>query len=87
MDEFMTVTWTSTQLVHQVLNNYTYTDLEAKEVTLQPEGDDFKNDAQKNRNDVEDGVDGSFEDLFLVNVLAGCVEVEHRPRNQHCYQL
>lgn len=34
MDEFMTVTWTSTLLVHQVLNNYTYTDLEAKEVTL-----------------------------------------------------
>lgn len=34
------------------------TNLEAKEVALQPEGNDFQDDAQENRNYVEDGVDG-----------------------------
>lgn len=50
-------------------------------MALQPEGNDLKDDAQKNRNDVEDGVDGSFQDLLLVNVLAGGIEVEHGPGN------
>lgn len=61
----------------------TSTNLKAKEVALQPEGNDFQDDAQKNRNDVEDGVDGPLQNLLLVNVLTGCVEVEHGSRNQH----
>lgn len=61
------------------------TNLEAKEVALQPEGNDFQDDAQKNRNYVEDGVDGSLQDLLLVNVLTGCIQVKHGSRNQHCH--
>lgn len=38
-------------------------------MALQPESDDLQNDAQKNRNDVKDGVDGSFQYLFLVNIF------------------
>lgn len=56
-------------------------------MALQPEGNDFQNDAQENRNDVKDGVDGSVEDLLLVNVLTGSIEVENRSRNQHRHQL
>lgn len=61
------------------------TNLEAKEVALQPEGDNFQDDAQKNRDDVEDGVDGPLQDLLLVNVLAGCIEVKDGSRNQDCH--
>lgn len=61
------------------------TNLEAKKVALQPEGNDFQNDTQKNRNYVEDGVDGPFQDLLLVNVLTGCIEVKHSSRNQYCH--
>lgn len=61
------------------------THLEAKEVALQPEGNDFQDDAQKNRNYVKDGVDGPLQDLLLVNVLTGCIQVKHGSRNQHCH--
>lgn len=61
------------------------TNLEAKEVALQPEGDNFQDDAQKNRDDVEDSVDGPLQDLLLVNVLAGCIEVKDGSRNQDCH--
>lgn len=47
--------------------------LEAKEMALQPERDDLQNDAQKNRDDVEDGVDGSLQNLLLVDVLTSSV--------------
>lgn len=50
-------------------------------MALQPEGNDFQDDTQKNRNYVEDGVDGPFQDLLLVNVLTGCIEVKHSSRN------
>ena len=56
-------------------------DQEAKQVTLKPEGKDFQNDPQENRDYVEDGVDRPLEDLLLVDVLAGCVEVEHSTRD------
>lgn len=71
----------SLSLRNQLLSPGISTNLEAKEVALQPEGNDFQNDTQKNRNYVEDGVDGPFQDLLLVNVLTGCIEVKHGSRN------
>lgn len=56
-------------------------------MALQPEGNDFQDDAQKNRNYVEDGVDGPLQDLLLVDVLAGRIEVKDGSRNQHGHQL
>lgn len=56
-------------------------------MALQPEGDHFQNDAQENRDDVEDGVERLFQDLLLVRVLTGGVQMENSPRNQNRHQL
>ena len=56
-------------------------DLEAKQVTLKPEDKDLQNNPQENRDDVKDSVARPLEDLLLVDVLAGCEEVEHSTRD------
>lgn len=68
-------------------SNSEQTDLETEEVALQPKGDDLQDDAQQDRYNVEDGVEGSFQDLLLVYVLTGCIQVEHSPGNENGYQL
>lgn len=60
---------------------------EPKESTLKPERRHLQDDPQEDRDDVEHGDGGTFQNVLLVYVFICGVKMEHGSRNQHGHEL